>query len=88
MLRVASVVKSGPYKILRSSSFPNVTSTAARGVAASSHRNGVPSHWETIPMGPPDPILGLTESFKNDKDERKARRSYGYEFCSIIHEGI
>lgn len=25
----------------------------------------------SVPMGPPDPILGLTEAFNNDKDPRK-----------------
>ncbi len=47
--------------------------TVARGVESAANGKGEPSPWEVIPMGPPDPILGLTEAFKEDTDKRKAR---------------
>ncbi|EIN13690.1 hypothetical protein PUNSTDRAFT_109873 [Punctularia strigosozonata HHB-11173 SS5] len=35
------------------------------------------STWSTVPAGPPDPILGVTEAFKADKDPRKINLGVG-----------
>ena len=35
------------------------------------------SPWEHVPMGPPDPILGLNEAFKQDKDPNKVNLGVG-----------
>ena len=35
------------------------------------------SIWSTVPAGPPDPILGITEAFKADKDPRKINLGVG-----------
>ncbi|TFK30491.1 aspartate aminotransferase [Coprinopsis marcescibilis] len=35
------------------------------------------SAWATVPAGPPDPILGITEAFKADKDPRKINLGVG-----------
>ncbi|KAI0067677.1 hypothetical protein BV25DRAFT_849236 [Artomyces pyxidatus] len=35
------------------------------------------STWSTVPAGPPDPILGITEAFKADKDPRKINLGAG-----------
>jgi aspartate aminotransferase len=35
------------------------------------------STWSTVPAGPPDPILGITEAFKADKDSRKINLGVG-----------
>lgn len=35
------------------------------------------STWNAVPAGPPDPILGVTEAFKADKDPRKINLGVG-----------
>ncbi|RPD63009.1 PLP-dependent transferase [Lentinus tigrinus ALCF2SS1-7] len=35
------------------------------------------SIWSAVPAGPPDPILGVTEAFKADKDPRKINLGVG-----------
>ncbi|KAI9572917.1 pyridoxal phosphate-dependent transferase [Boletus coccyginus] len=41
-------------------------------------RTAVPlSTWSAVPAGPPDPILGITEAFKADKDPRKINLGVG-----------
>ncbi|KAI0735222.1 PLP-dependent transferase [Earliella scabrosa] len=35
------------------------------------------SVWSAVPAGPPDPILGVTEAFKADKDSRKINLGVG-----------
>ncbi|KAK7463633.1 aspartate transaminase aat1 [Stygiomarasmius scandens] len=35
------------------------------------------SSWSAVPAGPPDPILGVTEAFKADKDPRKINLGVG-----------
>ena len=35
------------------------------------------SWWSAVPMGPKDPILGVTEAFKEDKDPRKMNLGVG-----------
>jgi len=35
------------------------------------------SCWSAVPAGPPDPILGVTEAFKADKDPRKINLGVG-----------
>ncbi|KIM66148.1 hypothetical protein SCLCIDRAFT_1211371 [Scleroderma citrinum Foug A] len=35
------------------------------------------STWSAVPAGPPDPILGITEAFKADKDPRKINLGVG-----------
>ena len=35
------------------------------------------SHWAGVPMGPPDPILGLNEAFAKDTDKRKVNLGVG-----------
>ncbi|KIK94907.1 hypothetical protein PAXRUDRAFT_827518 [Paxillus rubicundulus Ve08.2h10] len=35
------------------------------------------STWSAVPAGPPDPILGITEAFKADKDSRKINLGVG-----------
>lgn len=35
------------------------------------------SVWAGVPAGPPDPILGVTEAFKHDKDPRKINLGVG-----------
>jgi len=35
------------------------------------------STWANVPAGPPDPILGVTEAFKADKDSRKINLGVG-----------
>jgi len=35
------------------------------------------STWNQVPAGPPDPILGVTEAFKADKDPRKINLGVG-----------
>ncbi|PPR06881.1 hypothetical protein CVT24_011571 [Panaeolus cyanescens] len=48
---------------------------SALGVSANALR-GV-STWSNVPAGPPDPILGITEAFKADKDPRKINLGVG-----------
>jgi aspartate aminotransferase len=35
------------------------------------------SNWSAVPAGPPDPILGITEAFKADKDPRRINLGVG-----------
>ncbi|KAJ4486210.1 glutamic oxaloacetic transaminase AAT1 [Lentinula aciculospora] len=44
-----------------------VTTTAHRALSA----------WSAVPAGPPDPILGVSEAFKADKDPRKINLGVG-----------
>lgn len=39
-------------------------------------RRGITS-WSAIPMGPPDPILGVTEAFKADNNPKKMNLGVG-----------
>ncbi len=75
MRKATALVKIGTKSIARSKS--SNMATTARGLASVSSK-GKPSHWEVVPLGPPDPIMGLAEAFKKDTDERKARRTYAY----------
>ncbi|KAF9531974.1 aspartate aminotransferase [Crepidotus variabilis] len=52
--------------LARRSAF-GLTKQAARSV----------SIWSAVPAGPPDPILGVTEAFKADKDPRKINLGVG-----------
>jgi len=40
-------------------------------------RSMATSHWAGVPMGPPDPILGLNEAFAKDTDKRKVNLGVG-----------
>ena len=53
---------------LRKSSLP------ARAIMS---RSMATSHWAGVPMGPPDPILGLNEAFAKDTDKRKVNLGVG-----------
>lgn len=35
------------------------------------------SSWSNVPQGPPDPILGVTEAFKADKNPKKMNLGVG-----------
>ncbi|KAG8740491.1 aspartate transaminase aat1, partial [Ceratobasidium sp. 428] len=49
-----------------------------RPLAKLSCRAAAPlSTWANVPAGPPDPILGVTEAFKADKDPRKINLGVG-----------
>lgn len=48
---------------------------SATGVSSSALRTL--STWSAVPAGPPDPILGVTEAFKADKDPRKINLGVG-----------
>ncbi|CAK5280549.1 unnamed protein product [Mycena citricolor] len=52
----------------------NLTRRAA-GVSVGALRSL--SVWSSVPAGPPDPILGVTEAFKADKDPRKINLGVG-----------
>ena len=42
--------------------------------------------WSEMPMGPPDPILGLSDAFNTDTDPRKVSLGVGaYRFAVRIH---
>lgn len=58
--------------------FPLVTMLALRRLTAT-RAIGLRSVsvWSTVPAGPPDPILGVTEAFKADKDPRKINLGVG-----------
>ncbi|TEB34962.1 aspartate aminotransferase [Coprinellus micaceus] len=47
----------------------------ATGITAKTLRSV--STWGAVPQGPPDPILGITEAFKADKDPRKINLGVG-----------
>ncbi|EGN99351.1 hypothetical protein SERLA73DRAFT_108809 [Serpula lacrymans var. lacrymans S7.3] len=50
----------------------------ARPAHAAFRRSLAPlSTWSAVPAGPPDPILGITEAFKADKDARKINLGVG-----------
>ncbi|THH16745.1 hypothetical protein EW146_g3945 [Bondarzewia mesenterica] len=51
------------------------THTTVRGSLAL--RAASVSTWSNVPAGPPDPILGVTEAFKADKDSRKINLGVG-----------
>ncbi|TFK57234.1 PLP-dependent transferase [Heliocybe sulcata] len=48
-----------------------------RVTTSSARRAACVSTWSTVPAGPPDPILGVTEAFKADKDARKINLGVG-----------
>ncbi|KAI0078928.1 PLP-dependent transferase [Panus rudis PR-1116 ss-1] len=49
----------------------------ARVAPRSLARAAALSTWSNVPAGPPDPILGVTEAFKADKDPRKINLGVG-----------
>ncbi|KAH9946668.1 pyridoxal phosphate-dependent transferase [Amylocystis lapponica] len=49
----------------------------ARAVPQHIRRAAALSTWSAVPAGPPDPILGVTEAFKADKDSRKINLGVG-----------
>lgn len=50
---------------------------AVRRVPAILHGAAPLSTWSAVPAGPPDPILGITEAFKADKDPRRINLGVG-----------
>ncbi|EKM60996.1 uncharacterized protein PHACADRAFT_134034 [Phanerochaete carnosa HHB-10118-sp] len=48
-----------------------------RSAPLSLRRAAALSTWSAVPAGPPDPILGVTEAFKADKDSRKINLGVG-----------
>jgi len=53
---------------------------SVRGVAAAASRNQAvraASTFAHVPMGPPDPILGVTEAFKADPNPKKMNLGVG-----------
>jgi aspartate aminotransferase len=50
------------------------------------------SIWESVPLGPPDAILGITEAFRADKHPKKvnlgvgAYRDNDVNFCLVFVE--
>ncbi|PPQ64422.1 hypothetical protein CVT26_002129 [Gymnopilus dilepis] len=56
-----------------------LASTLARRSALGATTNALRavSTWSAVPAGPPDPILGVTEAFKADKDPRKINLGVG-----------
>ncbi|KAF8642342.1 hypothetical protein AX16_009611 [Volvariella volvacea WC 439] len=54
-----------------------LTSITRRGVSSVSKSLRSVSTWSAVPQGPPDPILGVTEAFKADKDPRKINLGVG-----------
>merc|ERR1719384_1618266 len=44
---------------------------------ATTHVNSGASFLANVPQGPPDPILGIVEAFKADKDPKKLNFSVG-----------
>ncbi|KAF9453765.1 aspartate aminotransferase [Macrolepiota fuliginosa MF-IS2] len=54
------------------------SSLARRSVAAlNKNASRSLSVWSAVPAGPPDPILGVTEAFKADKDPKKINLGVG-----------
>ncbi|KIY72818.1 hypothetical protein CYLTODRAFT_417594 [Cylindrobasidium torrendii FP15055 ss-10] len=51
--------------------------TTRRGAFKSTQALRSLSVWSAVPSGPPDPILGVTEAFKADKDPRKINLGVG-----------
>jgi len=49
----------------------------ARAAPRSLARAAALSTWSSVPAGPPDPILGVSEAFKADKDPRKINLGVG-----------
>lgn len=54
-----------------------LATSARRAPAAVSAGSRALSSWTDVPMGPADPILGLTEMFNNDQDPRKVSLGVG-----------
>ncbi|OJA21158.1 hypothetical protein AZE42_04543 [Rhizopogon vesiculosus] len=50
---------------------------AARRAPASLRSAAPLSMWSAVPAGPPDPILGISEAFKADKDPRRINLGVG-----------
>lgn len=48
---------------------------AVKSILRSSHRTS--SWWSSVEMGPPDPILGVTEAFKKDTNPNKINLGVG-----------
>ena len=55
----------------------NVRSSSAVAFSLSRLQCRWESTWGKVPMGPPDPILGITEAFKRDTDPRKINLGVG-----------
>ncbi|KDN53315.1 hypothetical protein K437DRAFT_292488 [Tilletiaria anomala UBC 951] len=51
--------------------------TAVRAATLPVARAAAASTWASVKAGPPDPILGVTEAFKADKDPRKINLGVG-----------
>ncbi len=73
MLMGAILARKVARSTLKSKAVIMTSIAATRSVASASNADSKPSPWGVIPMGPPDPILGLTEAFKKDTAEKKAR---------------
>ncbi|KAI0793452.1 pyridoxal phosphate-dependent transferase [Abortiporus biennis] len=54
-----------------------ITRPLARAAPKGLSRAAALSTWSAVPAGPPDPILGVTEAFKADKDPRKINLGVG-----------
>jgi len=54
-----------------------VSAFARRSAPTLSNNLRSVSCWSAVPAGPPDPILGVTEAFKADKDSRKINLGVG-----------
>ena len=50
---------------------------ARRATCARSNLTRGVSAWASVPAGPPDPILGISEAFKADKDSKKINLGVG-----------
>lgn len=48
----------------------------SRGISSSSNRNSA-AWWDGVEMGPPDPILGVTEAYKKDSNPQKINLGAG-----------
>eukprot|EP00003_Mantamonas_plastica_P023554 TRINITY_DN425_c0_g1_i6.p1 TRINITY_DN425_c0_g1~~TRINITY_DN425_c0_g1_i6.p1 ORF type:complete len:404 (+),score=131.01 TRINITY_DN425_c0_g1_i6:25-1212(+) len=51
--------------------------TATRSTSASLSTSTAVAHWDEVPMGPPDAILGITVAFNNDENENKINLGVG-----------
>ncbi|KAI0347998.1 PLP-dependent transferase [Trametopsis cervina] len=54
-----------------------ITRPLARAAPRGLRQAAALSTWSAVPAGPPDPILGVTEAFKADKDPRKINLGVG-----------
>ncbi|KAH6593169.1 hypothetical protein BASA61_004338 [Batrachochytrium salamandrivorans] len=60
----------------RSVGMPTTTSLSVMR-SAHSRASAALSTWSNVPMGPPDPILGVTEAFKADSNPKKMNLGVG-----------